>query len=371
VFEFTEVFSRSLGDTSDIVGKEMYTFDDRGGDRLTLRPENTAGVCRALISNGLVHEVPVKWFYRGPMFRYERPQKGRLRQFHQIGIEVLGVAGALADVEAIVLAFDILTDLGLGSRVVLELNTLGDAVSRDAYRAVLVDHLERHRDRLSADSLRRLERNPLRVLDSKDPGDREVVADAPLLDDSLNAASRAFFEAVEKGLDALAIPFRRNPRLVRGLDYYCHTAFEFTTEALGTQNAVLAGGRYDGLVADLGGPPTAGIGWAAGVERLAMLIDGAPSAARPLAVVPVDEEQFLTALAVARRLRADGFVVDVGFSGSIGKRMKRANRVRARAALIIGSDEAARSAVTVRDMDTGDQEEIPLDRLTHSLARYR
>ena len=371
IFEFTEVFARSLGDTSDIVSKEMYTFEDRGGSSVTLRPENTAGVVRAFVSNKLTQQIPLKLFYRGPMFRYERPQKGRLRQFHQVGVELLGVAEPLADAEVVALGAAFLTALGLGDRVVLEINSLGDSESRELYRAVLVDYLLARKDRLSPESRERLERNPLRILDSKDEGDRAVVADAPLITASLNDSSRAFLDEVIAGLDAAGVAYTLNPRLVRGLDYYCHTAFEFTTDALGAQNAVLAGGRYDGLVAQLGGPPTPGIGWAAGTERLAMLVDDVTDTPPPIAVVPVEPAQSLAALALAERLRAAGFIVDLGFSGGMAKRMKRANKIGARVAVIVGETELARGVAAVRDMHTGAQEEVLVDALTDHLARYR
>jgi histidyl-tRNA synthetase len=370
IFEFTEVFTRTLGDTSDVVTKEMYTFEDRGGDSLTLRPENTAGIVRAFISNSLSTQLPIRTFYRGPMFRYERPQKGRLRQFNQVGVELLGVADPLGDVEVIALARDVLDALDVGQRTVLEINTLGDGDSRAAYRARLVEYLEAHRDRLSADSLERLARNPLRVLDSKDPGDREVVAEAPSLSDSLNSRSRDFFAAVLEGLDQAEIAYRLNPRLVRGLDYYCHTTFEFVTDALGAQGTVLAGGRYDGLVEQMGGPPTPGSGWAAGVERL-MMLTGAEAAAtpRPIVMIALGREQFGVAFRLARRLRASGRVVEFGFGTSLGKQMKWANKINARLAVIVGSDELSREAATVRDMDAGAQEEVSLAMLEERLAR--
>ncbi len=371
IFEFTEVFARSLGDTSDIVSKEMYTFEDRGGSSITLRPENTAGVVRSFVSNKLTQQTPLKLFYRGPMFRYERPQKGRLRQFHQVGVELLGVAEPLADAEVVALGAAFLTALGLGDRVVLEINSLGDSESREQYRAVLVEYLLARKDRLSPESCERLERNPLRILDSKDKGDRAVVADAPLITASLNDSSRAFLDGVLAGLDAAGVAYTLNPRLVRGLDYYCHTAFEFTTDALGAQNAVLAGGRYDGLVAQLGGPPTPGIGWAAGIERLAMLVGDAGDAPLPIAVVPVEPAQSLAALSLAEGLRAAGFIVDLGFSGGMAKRMKRANKIKARAAVIVGEAELARGVAAVRDMHTGAQEEVLVDGLADHLARYR
>jgi histidyl-tRNA synthetase len=371
VFEFTEVFARTLGDSSDIVTKEMYTFADRGGESITLRPENTAGVARAFISNGLTQHTPLKLFYRGPMFRYERPQKGRYRQFHQIGVELIGIAEPLADAEVIALGADILSALGLSDRVVLELNSLGDGESRSAYRDVLVDYFRSHRQSLSEDSLLRLERNPLRILDSKDEGDRAVVADAPLITDSLNGASRDFFEKLTGFLDRAEVSYRVNPRLVRGLDYYCHTAFEFTTDALGAQGAVLAGGRYDGLIKQMGGPPAAGTGWAAGVERLMMLVEDPDQGPRPLAVVPQGAEHVDDAFVIAQRLRRAGFAADLGYSGNLGKRMKRANRIDARACVILGADEIARGMVTIRDMDTGEQREVVLEDIEDHLGRYR
>ncbi len=371
IFEFTDVFARTLGDTSDIVTKEMYTFEDKGGDSLTLRPEYTAGIARAFISNGLTQELPLKVFCRGPMFRYERPQKGRLRQFHQVDVELLGVAEPLGDVEVMALGADFLAALGVADKVTLELNTLGDGESRAAYRAKLVEYLEGHIDGLSEESRLRLHRNPLRILDSKDEGDRAIVAGAPLMSESLNAASRDYFDELGAGLDAAGIAYRTNPRLVRGLDYYCHAAFEFTTEALGAQGTVLAGGRYDGLIAQMGGPPTPGTGWAAGVERLAMLIEEPLSPPRPIAIVPIGEAMGERAIAVSQRLRGAGFAADLGYSGNVGKRLKRANKIGARAAVLLGGDELARDAATVRDLDTGEQVEVPLSDLVEHLARYQ
>ena len=371
IFEFTEVFKRTLGDTSDIVTKEMYTFEDRGGESLTLRPEGTAAIVRAFISGGLAQSVPVKAFYRGPMFRYERPQKGRLRQFHQVGIEILGVEGPAADIEVITCGYHILEALGLGGTVTVELNTLGDLDSRAVYREALVAYLQGHKDKLSEDSLARLERNPMRILDSKDEGDRAVVADAPVLADHLNDASRDFFARVREGLAALNIPVEISPRLVRGLDYYTHTAFEFTTTQLGAQGTVLAGGRYDGLVKQMGGPPPPGVGWAAGVERLSMLLADPPPAPRPFAVIPAGAEAEALALTLTDRLRRAGHVVDLGYGGNMGKRMKRANKVGARAAIILGDEELAAGEATVRDLDSGEQARVPLDALEGALDRFR
>ncbi|MBX9633404.1 MAG: histidine--tRNA ligase, partial [Magnetospirillum sp.] len=308
IFEFTEVFSRTLGETSDVVTKEMYTFADRSGDSLTLRPEGTAGVARAFISGGLAQSLPLKLFYRGPMFRHERPQKGRLRQFHQVGVELLGVEGPQADIEVVSMAWRMLQALGLGDKVQLEINTLGDAESRVAYRDALVAYLTPYKDKLSEDSRARLDKNPMRVLDSKDEGDKAIVAGAPLIQDALSPAAQEFFAQVTGGLTALGVPFVINPKLVRGLDYYCHTAFEFTTTALGAQGTVLAGGRYDGLIGQMGGPATPGIGWAAGIERLSMLVEGAPDLDRPVAIIPMGDA---TAAAVlADSLRAAGVAVE-------------------------------------------------------------
>jgi histidyl-tRNA synthetase len=358
IFEFTEVFSRPIGETSDIVTKEMYTFLDRGGDEITLRPENTAGVVRAVLSDGLIQTVPLKFFYSGPMFRYERPQKGRLRQFHQIGVELIGAAQPQADIEIIALGDRILDVLGVRGRTVLELNTLGDPDSRAAYREALRAHFLGRISELSEDSRRRLERNPLRIFDSKDESDRRVSVDAPAFDDYLSAGSRDFLARVRDGLEGLGILYRLNPRLVRGLDYYTQTAFEFVTTELGAQGTVIGGGRYDGLVEMMGGPEMPGVGWAAGIERLAMLIPEPPAPKRPIAVVPIGAVAESAALIIAEVLRHHGFAVDLGYSGDLPRRMRRANRINARAAVLIGENEIARGMVAVRDLDSGEQNDV-------------
>ena len=368
IFEFTEVFSRPIGETSDIVTKEMYSFVDRGGEEITLRPENTAGVVRAVLSDGLLQSVPVKFFYTGPMFRYERPQKGRFRQFHQIGVELIGVAQTQADVEVIALGSRVLEALGIGRRVALELNTLGDLASRSAYREALVSYFSRRASELSEDSRRRLERNPMRIFDSKEESDRQVSIEAPIFDDYLNADSRDFFSLVRRGLDRLRIGYRLNSRLVRGLDYYSHTAFEFVTSDLGAQGTVIGGGRYDGLFEVMGGPSTPGVGWAAGIERLAMLIDDPPPPRRPVALVPVGEAGELVALQLAEELRRAGFPVDLGYSGNLARRLRRANKIGARAAVLIGENEVERGVVALRDLDSGAQVEVPVAELPSRLA---
>ncbi len=372
IFEFVDVFARTVGETSDIVSKEMYVFTDRGGETLALRPEGTAGVVRALISNGLTQSLPFKAFYYGPMFRYERPQKGRQRQFHQIGVELIGPATPLADVEVITAGADILEALGLLDRVLLHINTLGDADSRTAYRAALVDYFSAHKDKLSEDSLARLEKNPLRILDSKDEGDRALVATAPLFGDYLTPAAQAFFKAVTDGLTAAGIAFKHDPHLVRGLDYYCHTAFEFVTTDLGAQGTVLAGGRYDGLVEQMGGPSTPGVGWAAGVERLAMLAVEPPAKPRPLALVVLGEAAEQAAIPLARNMRRAGITVDLGYSGNMKKRLARANALNARFAVILGEDELAQGLAQWRDLDEGAQVPVPLAELVgYARAAFR
>ncbi len=374
VFEATEVFARGVGETSDIVSKEMYTFTDRGGESFTLRPEGTAGVVRAFISEGMEQNQPVKLFYAGPMFRYERPQKGRYRQLHQVGVEVLGATAPQTDVEVLCLAWDFLSALGLRPFIRLELNTLGDAESRTAYREALVAYFEQFKDQLSEDSRTRLEKNPLRILDSKDEGDKKIVENAPAMIDFLNEDSRAFFDSVKAGLTEMGIPFVVNPRLVRGLDYYRHTVFEFITDSLGAQGTVLGGGRYDGLVEELGGPKTAGIGFGAGIDRLSLLLQETgkqPAEPRPIAVIPVGDDTLLPIMKIAHNLRQNGFIVDMAYSGNMGKRMKKANKINACAAVIMGSDEYEKGIVTVRDLDSGDQNEVNTAELNTFMQKYQ
>ncbi len=367
IFEDTAVFSRTLGETSDVVTKEMYTFTDRGGDSVTLRPEGTAAVCRALVSNGLTQSLPQKVYYAGPMFRYERPQKGRYRQFHQIGVELIGPAEPLADAEVIACGWQILTTLGIADSVTLEINTLGDAESRAAYRAALVEYFTRYATALSEDSKQRLERNPLRILDSKDEGDRRIVADAPTIAAHLTPLAAGFYDSVRNALTALGIPFIENPRIVRGLDYYNHTAFEFVTTQLGAQGTVMGGGRYDGLVKQMGGPETPAVGWAAGIERLAMLIAEPLADAATIAVIPAGDDAEAAAFGIVQRLRQGGVRADIGYRGNLRRRMERANKMGARAAIILGSEEAARGVAQLKDLVTGTQSEVSLDALLEAV----
>jgi histidyl-tRNA synthetase len=360
IFEDTRVFSRTLGETSDVVTKEMYTFADRGGDQITLRPEATAGVCRALVTNGLTQSLPQKVFCAGPMFRYERPQKGRYRQFHQIDIELIGPSEPLADAEVIACGWDILKALGVHADTVLELNTLGDAESRAAYREALVAYFTAHKDGLSPDSVVRLERNPMRILDSKEECDRRIVSRAPVIAPHLTEAAATFYAKVQEHLARFGVPFRENPRIVRGLDYYGHTAFEFVTSRLGAQGTVMAGGRYDGLVAEMGGPPTPAVGLAAGVERLAMLLGATPSASASVAVVPIGDAAEAAAIDILRSLRAAGIRAEMAYRGNLRRRMERANKTQARAAVILGADDLAQGVAQVKDLRTGQQEAVKL-----------
>ena len=375
IFEFSEVFHRAVGETSDIVSKETYTFEDRGGESLTLRPEFTAAIVRAFISNKLTQELPFKCFYAGPAFRYERPQKGRMRQFHQIGAELLGAAEPAADVEMIALAMHMLKSLGLQDVVTLELNSLADLESRTNYRTALVAYLTQHADKLSDDSKIRLEKNPLRILDSKNEGDRAIVAHAPKLSDHFNETSRAFFDTVKAGLAALGIPFTENPTLVRGLDYYSHTVFEFTTDKLGAQGTVLAGGRYDGLVELMGGPQTSGIGFAAGVERLTGLREVlAVATAKPVtpqvAIVPMGEAAEASAWALANALRQENIAVEIAYKGNAKKRFARADKLSAAFAVMLGDDEIAAGNVTLKNLQSGTQETLPRGHLLERLRNH-
>ena len=367
VFESTAVFARSLGETTDVVAKEMYTFEDRGGDSLTLRPEFTAGIARAYLSEGWQQHAPFKVATHGPVFRYERPQKGRFRQFHQLDAEILGADAPGADVELLVFADQLLKELGIADGVTLQLNTLGDAETRDAWRTALVAHFEAHRGDLSEDSLARLDKNPLRILDSKDPRDRPAADSAPSIDDHMSASAADFFGRVTAGLDAAGVAWTRNGRLVRGLDYYRHTAFEFVTDRLGAQGTVLAGGRYDGLVEALGGPFTPAVGWAAGIERLAMLLDAPAPATVDVAVVPLGEAAENAAIRVVAELRRAGIAADLGFKGNMKKRMQRADASGARFAIILGEDELARGEAALKDLRSGAQSNVALAALADAV----
>ena len=323
VFEATAVFARSLGESTDVVSKEMYTFEDRGGDSLTLRPEFTAGICRAYLTEGWQQYAPLKVATHGPLFRYERPQKGRFRQFHQLDAEVIGAGEPAADVELLCFADQLLKELKIDDGVTLKLNTLGDAGSRAAWRAALIAHFEGHRGDLSEVSLTRLTVNPMRILDSKDPRDRPIADAAPDIDMFLTDEARDFFDSVTGGLDAAGVAWTRDARLVRGLDYYRHTAFEFVTDRLGAQGTVLGGGRYDGLIETLGGPHTPAVGWAAGIERLGMMI-GLPVKEGHVAVVPEGSGAEQAAVQVTQRLRSCQISARCSYRGNTKRRIELA-----------------------------------------------
>lgn len=370
VLEHADVFN-PMGETSDVVTRETYTFDDRGGDPVTLRPEATAGIVRAFISEGMSQSVPCKLFSYGPMFRYERPQKGRTRQFHQINVELIGIEEPAADIEVIAIADDLLKALDISDKATLKLNTLGDPESRLEYRQVLVEYLRDHEASLSEDSLSRLAKNPLRVLDSKDESDKVIVAKAPRMQDHLNDLSQDFFAETREGLENLGISYELDDQLVRGLDYYCHTVFEFVSSALGAQDAVMGGGRYDGLIKAMGGPQTPGVGWGCSFERLNLLVPELEDERRTLALVPVGPAAEKIASVRARSLREAGYVVDLGYRGNLKRRMQRANRIDAVAALIFGEEELKKDVVTVRDLGSGEQQEVRLDDLDKHLLPYR
>jgi len=368
--EPTQVFARTIGETTDVVSKEMYSFDDRGGESITLRPEFTAGICRAYLSEGWQQHAPLKVAAHGSAFRYERPQKGRFREFHQLDAEIIGAAEPQADVEILSLGYQLLEELGIADGVTLELNTLGDPETREAWRSALVDYFQAHRADLSEDSQARRERNPLRILDSKDERDRRICADAPNVDQYLTSEAADFFAAVTAGINAAGVPWKRNARLVRGLDYYRHTAFEFVTDRLGAQGTVIAGGRYDGLIEALGGPHTPAVGWAAGIERLAMMID-APEPDRPDAVlIPLGERAEAAAVGILSELRQAGIATDMAFRGNMKRRMAKADAAGARFAIILGDDEIAKREVAVKDLRSGEQQNIGLDRLADLLADH-
>ena len=361
VIEHTAVFARTIGETTDVVSKEMYTFEDRGGELITLRPEFTAGLCRAYLSEGWQQFAPLKLAVYGPAFRYERPQKGRFRQFHQLDAEVIGAGEPAADVELLSLGGQLLRELGIHEGVSLQLNTLGDAETRDGWRAALVDYFQSHKASLSEDSLTRLERNPLRILDTKDPKERPIADAAPSIDDYLTPEAADFFAQVTEGLNAAGVQWVRNSRLVRGLDYYRHTAFEFVTDRLGAQGTVLAGGRYDGLIESLGGPHTPAVGWAAGIERLAMMIEAPAPETSSVAVVPLGERAEAEGVRIVAGLRREGIAADMAYRGNMKKRLSRANAAGAKYALILGDDELNAGEAQLKDLTTGEQRAVSLD----------
>jgi len=379
IVEQTALFARSIGEVTDIVEKEMYTFEDRNGDSLTLRPEGTASCVRAAMEHGLLYNQTQRLWYQGPMFRHERPQKGRYRQFHQVGVEAYGFEGPDIDAEVILLSARLWRELGLMEHVTLEINSLGSSEARAAYRDKLVAYFEQHRDVLDEDSLRRLTSNPLRILDSKNPAMAEMLDAAPRLMDNLDDTSRVHFEQLKALLDAANIPFVVNPRLVRGLDYYSRTVFEWTTTALGSQGTVCAGGRYDGLVEQLGGKPTPAVGFAMGIERLILLLETlelVPEEAlggSDVYLLAMDDGATTAAMTLAEQLRSElpwlRLQLHCG-GGSFKSRMKKADKSGAAFALLLGEDEVAEQAVTLKALrDDQAQQRVPQMALADTLSK--
>ena len=369
IFEFAEVFTKPLGKSSDIVTKENYIFKDRSNDELMLRPEGTSGVVRAFLNAGLVQDVPQRFSYYGPMFRYERPQKGRLRQFKQFGVECLGLSNSMADVEVITLGYDFLSQLNLLDKIELKINTLGDFESRKKYREALVNYLNDYQSKLSKDSLKRLSVNPLRILDSKNEGDQKIVQNAPNIIEYLNFHSKGHFDDICKSLDHLNIKYTIDKNLVRGLDYYCHTAFEFTTRELGSQGTVLAGGRYDGLSKMLGGPDVPGVGWAAGIERLALMAESKFDDKIDVALIGQSENINYLLMPIMKSLVQKGIKTEIIYTGNLSKKFKRANKIRASYAIILGEEEINKNIIKFKDMKLGSEEFLDLNQAIKKIIK--
>lgn len=367
ILESANVFDRTLGDTSDVISKEMYSFADKKGRAVALRPEFTASIVRAFISNGLKQKLPLKFFSSGPLFRYDRPQEGRQRQFHQLNFEYIGAIGAYSDAETISMAAHLLKELGLLDDVVLELNSLGCSESRANYQAALIEYFKKYKADLSHDSQQRLEKNPLRILDSKDEGDKKLSQNAPMIADYYTEAAAKYFDDVKSYLDALNVKYQINPRLARGLDYYSHTAFEFTTSKLGAQGTIIAGGRYDGLTKLMGEAETPSIGFAAGIERIALMGNFAPEKKRPTVVIPIGSECFSYAINIANQLRSQNIITKILTDGKISKRMQSALNDNAKYAIFIGSEEKAKNICKLKDLDQNNEQEIEISRLANIL----
>ncbi len=369
IFEFSEIFQKTLGDTSDIVTKEMYTFTDKGNESITLRPEGTAGIIRAIISNGLTHQMPFKAFYNGPMFRYERPQKGRLRQFHQIGVELVGSKEELADIEVITCAKRLLTELKIDDEITLNINSLGSTEDRKKYIKDLISYLKVYKNKLSSDSLKRFDKNPLRILDSKNEEDIQLLVNAPIITDYLNNESKNNFNNILNILKSLNIPYIENPKLVRGLDYYNNTTFEFVSNNLGSQGAIIAGGRYDGLMKQMGGPDLPGIGWAAGIERINILFNLKNIVPNNISIIPLGDDSLKYCIQISEELRKEKIIVNMAFSGNIKKRLQNANKASSNYALIIGDNELKNNIAIIKDLKKNDQKNIKLDQVINYIKK--
>ena len=369
IFEFAEVFKKPLGKSSDIVTKENYIFKDRSDDELMLRPEGTTGVIRAFLNAGLTQDIPKRFSYYGPMFRYERPQKGRLRQFNQFGIECIGISNSMADIEVISIGYEFLKKLNLLDKINLKINTLGDNESRANYRKILLEYLEDYKSELSKESIKRLSENPLRILDSKNEVDKKILINAPNVLDYLNQNSRERFKKVCQGLDALNINYNIDKNLVRGLDYYCHTAFEFITNELGSQGTVLAGGRYDGLSKMLGGIDVAGVGWAAGIERLALMVQSKYVSKPDVVLIGLSENINYLLLTMMNQLIKEGLKVEIIYTGNISKKFKRAHKIKASYALVLGEDEVEKQIIKLKNLSSGHEELMSFSKATKIIKK--
>ena len=360
ILEYTKVFNRSMGESSDVISKEIYSFLDKSNDSVALRPEFTAGIIRSFISNGLQHKLPLKLFSTGSVFRYDRPQAGRQRQFHQLNYEYIGAKGAITDAETLKLAVDILKALEIEQDTTLELNSLGCSKSRSVYQQKLVEYLNDFKDQLSEESKIRLTKNPMRILDSKSEIDQKIIANAPVLSEYYTDESKKYFEELLKYLDILGVKYNINPRLVRGLDYYCHTAFEFTTKKLGSQSTILAGGRYDGLAKIMGNnDDVPAIGFAAGIERIALMREYNISSLSLVAVLPIDENNIAYSLEIADKLRSQNIATIIESIGKIAKRMQRILNENAKFIIFIGDEEQANNSLKLKDLEK--QEEYIVD----------
>lgn len=369
IFEFSEVFTKPLGKSSDIVTKENYIFKDRSEDELMLRPEGTSGVVRAFLNAGLIQDSPQRFSYYGPMFRYERPQKGRLRQFKQLGVECLGLSSPMADIEVISLGHDFLDKINILNKISLKINSLGDFDSRINYRDSLVKYLKDYQSKLSKDSLRRLTINPLRILDSKNEEDQKIIQNAPSIFEYLNIDSKTRFEDVCKGLDHLNIKYQIDKNLVRGLDYYCHTAFEFTTNELGSQGTVLAGGRYDGLSKMLGGPNVPGVGWAAGIERLALMVHSEVVSATDVVLIGQSDNYNFLLLPIMQKLVKQGIKSEIIYNGNLSKKFRRANKINASYAIILGEEEIDKNVIKFKNLKSSNEELLNLDQIIEQILK--
>jgi histidyl-tRNA synthetase len=368
IFEFSNIFKRSLGESSDVVGKEMYSFLDKGNEEITLRPEFTASICRAYISNGLQQFLPLKLFTHGPLFRYERPQKGRQRQFHQLNYEFLGPGNPAIDAEMISMAACLLDNLGILDKTNLELNSLGCSDTRKNYQKALIEYLKDFENDLSVDSKVRLDKNPLRILDSKDSEDRKIISNAPKISDYFSSEAEDFFKSLQEYLNILGVKFNLNDRLVRGLDYYNHTSFEFVTDALGAQGTVLGGGRYNGLISLLGGDNTEGIGFAAGIERLSMLFNLEIKKERSCAIILLNQEQKAESMKIANMLRKNDIAVYFEPDVKFDKALKNAIKNHCKYAIFIGEEELKLESVKLKNLDVRTEEIVKIDNLSQRVS---